>query len=528
MSVFRKVEENIYTFENVPIDYFKVNSDLKNIPLDAEIFFDNNIPALKNISSKVIGLLDLSNRKVKFKGFNFENDCVFNAENSELTFINYFGEKDSPIELVIKTKGTSKSIFFNNLSNVKLTLIKCNTNHLKIESAIKIDIKIFNVNSNTLDLLKINESDLNINNTNVERLTISYSDFLTDFKFNNCTIVGIQLGNLTCQENAFIEVYKMKELFITNCNFKKIDFHQNNRADVPERIEVIRIQNLKTNGFFFYSVLNRISIKMLFLLNASNFSFRNLKIIKLELNGLFKEKNHFETCEIRNLIFLTFNTYNKLTFNNCRLFGEAKIEIKYSILENVVLKSSFLHQAKDIKFKESSLIGLKAYNLLDLTDEAVKNIDNDTENDSITLFRELKTLAEVDNNQHLFQRFRALEYNSILARKTYKFKTQDQIILYLNKWSNDHSTNPFYAFGWIVVLSLFFAAILVLSLYLNKVSFGFKEITRNLDYFLNPLKFLKSYNVEFCSIVYVLEIGYKLALGYLIYQFIAAFRRFNK
>ena len=239
-------------------------------------------------------------------------------------------------------------------------------------------------------------------------------------------------------------------------------------------------------------------------------------------------ESNIRNCEIGSISFLSFNCFGKLNLKSCKLFGDATIEFNFSVLNNVVLKSSFLHQLKDIKFKESSLIGLRAYNLLDLTDEAVNNINSDPENDSITLFRELKTLAEEDNNQHLFQRFRALEYNSILDRKSYKLKTQDKIILYLNKWSNDHSTNPFYAFGWIVVLSLFFAAILVLSLYLNNVPFGFKEIARNLDYFLNPLKFLKSYNVEFGSIVYVIEIVYKLALGYLIYQFIAAFRRFNK
>ncbi|WP_154859714.1 hypothetical protein [Cyclobacterium xiamenense] len=172
-------------------------------------------------------------------------------------------------------------------------------------------------------------------------------------------------------------------------------------------------------------------------------------------------------------------------------------------------------------------MNLEANNLTEIPTRTINPFKRDDETNYLTLYRELKKLAQEYGDNYLYNKFKALEYNERLNSKE-DIGSINRIILWCNKFSNNHSTKPQYAFVGIVAISLFFSVPIIISLYFNGVKLSANQIWSSLTYFVNPLKLLNEYSIPFHGIIYLLEVFYKLALGYLIYQMIAAFRKFNK
>ena len=138
------------------------------------------------------------------------------------------------------------------------------------------------------------------------------------------------------------------------------------------------------------------------------------------------------------------------------------------------------------------------------------------------------------NNSHYATSYRALEQNFRLRERYKKFNifNSDTFILTLNKITNNHGTQPFYALINLFLLIGCYYLALTKELSLNESNINALYVMKsNIGYFFKPLTFISDiesvrYNFSFGFRLW--DILYKILYSYLVFQFIAAFRKFNK
>lgn len=149
--------------------------------------------------------------------------------------------------------------------------------------------------------------------------------------------------------------------------------------------------------------------------------------------------------------------------------------------------------------------------------------------DKYEIFLQLKMALEATGNFHEAQKLFSIANEAL--RKLEDVPRQDKFILWINRNSNNHGLSVSRPFGWLLGLSVFFYLLYLLSIgrifngnefdpSLIGYYFSFLDLTHRSDFLVEKTKFGD----------WTLFLDYlnKVVVGFFIYQFIAAFRKYGK
>ncbi|WP_100630106.1 hypothetical protein [Algoriphagus formosus] len=444
---------------------------------------------------------------VSFKNFMVEfRNCKSSTNNFS------FGNcSDSTIQITNQT--SFGSILIKDCTDIELHLKGLSLRGLKLRNVKKIDFKAE----------KLTEPGIMVSECVFKDFSI-YSSKIKNLQFENSEAGFLTLSAVSGGELSLFGKHKVrlgeKRVFeygylnILSCNFS----------------------NLHLNGTDEDLLIKSIEIK-----DTSNFTLASLEINSLTIIGTSLSNVLVFSCIIRNLRFLYFKVKENVDFNLGE-YGEGGLILDNAILEGVETNPSFLHHFKSIEFKNSSIMGLVAPSFKLVEPETIRRMRGDFE-DKIDFCREMNALMIGQNNKHYATIYRALELEFRAKVKDSSLNWFDKVVLNLNYWSNAHGTMPQKAFFWILFLIVLMFGIINLDLALQTglaYEAGLDFLHQNYSYFIKPFTFLsdieegyrplnsENMNAKFHPVTKGFDFLFKILYAYLLYQFVAAFRKFNK
>jgi|GEM_PF-3622525 len=501
-----------YKFNDEKIDYVFTESRFEGLDISVEFVFEG----VSRISIDAFQNFDCSGLKLKFlkcsflgqiphKGNNCEinlNECTFKLNTFSITGIknSIYKLSNSLSQISIKWEGLENcEILINKFSIYEMAFINSSLSKLKVVSN-KIEIK-------SLSFYHSSVVDYMLSDINYLNLTIAHSSFGKSV-FNRVTSNRLFYQVVLSEEKADIDNYVLlfDSFELNNCQFGMIQ---------PELG--------KTPDF-------KVCFNELKIINLSNFNVFNVKIGRLSYQGNQIENVKFFNCEINNISFNDFNVEKNFRFELVKVIkGGNSLDINSSSLNKIVINPSFFHCFENITFKNSSLMGVEVIHF-ELIEPRDINRFRISHKEKIDFTRELNFLMKNQNNSYDATKYKALEQN--LRFKSEKWLSMDWVILLMNRFSNNHGTKPQYALISLFLLMLVYLFFLDIEFksensYLNAFSF-FKD---NFSYFFKPLSFvsdIEDVNHQFSLKFRMFDILYKILYAYIVYQFVAAFRKFNK
>lgn len=495
-----------------------------NYPKFLSHFFDN-INLSERIITFQLGTFECGEKFnfnasfIEFDRCNFEEKpdygIIFSEELIELSFYQCRGH----------------NIYYNGNGTIKeLKVIDCNFQSLFLGGCRICNLYISGPNRFT---------NLEILSGEIEKIYIE-ATIENILKIEEIINHQIILQKVICEEISII-LSKVDTVSLNYVESIKFAFSLSQYSVKDPVIKKFSVVSCRFQNFSAHASLWRMEQQIIefFISDSSNIRLVGMDIQHLILNNTI---NFFEVtnCKLLSLSFNSFKINNDVSFNNIQFSeNDSEMNLVHASLKNVTISPSFLHTIKKIKFDKSSIQGMNISNLIDIPEDIINPKIRDNKTQYLTLYRELKSLAQFHNNNYLVQRFKALEYNELLDDKSQDIKFGDKIILKANKWSNNHGTKPFYALGWIILLIVVYAGILSVFYDKGKYSNYAFFLSENYTYLFTPFKFLNELNIvsnltgiyfvdlTLVIFLYIFDLLYKLTIGYLIYQLIFAFRKFN-
>ncbi|MBT0810488.1 hypothetical protein KIH41_04270 [Litoribacter ruber] len=515
-------------------------------------------------------LLDLDSKyDIEILGFEFNESRInsLNFENRNVIFkfcglptTNKFKSKILSIkfkECYSVDKQDTIFVFEENINNLDIT--DCEFNKIVINDFKQIDKLEIISEVQSIDIGKGDVFELNIYGLYGKKI---YNINLWDLKFKNITISYIAtLKTLHIGGTAFLNINKDDDvlhdgIMINDVNSIETYMHFNMCYSIMiERLkcEVFDIDISGENSIEFLNfsncdfrkgnvsqILSNLYVGNLTINSSSNLNFNNAEITNIYFEGNIEKNINISNCEISSINFRNFRTLSYVSLNNVNLINNREINLINSTMDSVEINPSFLDKASTIYFEKSTISGLKIHNLIDFNERVLKfeekyDFDN---SEIISTYREFKLFSEQAKNNYLFQKFKALEYNEILKDNGNKLNTLNWFILYANKLSNNHGTDPLKAFlCFLGALGLFSFAILV-CFWNSGYSYddfcyfykeNFIQLTSPLHLFSNSIYRFSDYTkYHFNPEMKIYNLLYNILIGYLIYQFVASFRKFNR
>lgn len=263
----------------------------------------------------------------------------------------------------------------------------------------------------------------------------------------------------------------------------------------------------------------------------------------LSLNGKASGKIKINGLRTDAIFLHNFSPQNETTFFGLRPITpsgvDTKFEIHQSDLDNVwfdtvafgAYRTLAIYRSKLNKTKFTGCSFPAAYG----TYSAMENIhypdrrSEDYDKDLYEMFLQLKNALDGTGNGYESLKFQAFSLRAL--NKLNGLSRQDRFLLRLNNLSNSHGLSIVRPFLWFVGLSVGFYVLYLLSLgrIFNRHAFdptligyyfSFLDITHRNDFLVNKN--------EFTGWSLFIDYFAKLVFGYLIYQFIAAFRKYSK
>ena len=289
-------------------------------------------------------------------------------------------------------------------------------------------------------------------------------------------------------------------------------------------------------------------------------TIKNLLLNSIQLTGKTNGEIVIEDCKIDNVFFRNFSPKEDFTLYNLETRSKikGKFEVHNSNLDNTWFNSVKLNQYFIVFFK-SSFINTKFYSTIFpstkelLNSNSLSSIENIHYPDKKTnksaynrdmyeLFLELKQTLEKRGNVFEAQKMKSIAHsflNKITTSKIWKSEFWDStLILFLNRISNFHGVSPRNSILLIIGFILLFHWLTVLSYKSYYLTFnsweevlGIIDNTKRYIFVLaNPTHRISSLvpNGEITGYTYMVSFFSRIVVGYLYYQFIAAFRRFGK
>lgn len=295
------------------------------------------------------------------------------------------------------------------------------------------------------------------------------------------------------------------------------------------------VNNIFVNNFSFPSVkLNNP--------NAENIVFNNVEIADLTIsNFVVKENVRFLNINLGRLLKpapkeknILGTLFKRRVASKVYTHGILKIE-NNSLLGGMEVNPSILHHFESIELRDSSISGLKLPSFKPLSDKTIESSKRCV--GSADFFRELQKIMLEQSDKHYATIYRAIELELKAKSNDGTLGWFDRQVLNLNYWSNVHGTQPFKALIWIFLLIVCHIFLVWLSLRCESASLKFSDfLLKNYSYYFKPITFLSDIEsdyykngvkIVFNPVFKFLDFVYKVFYAYLLYQFIAAFRKFN-
>jgi hypothetical protein len=550
-----RYDEPYYKFREgkTIIDFIVSKCGLPKFKPELEIIFMD-----LDINFEQIPRLNLESRIVIFKNCDVKGDLL-QAENIGLlifdgcNFNSSISVDVSYTILEIKQSTNLSEIILGENNDSTIILVSNDLNKISSQlhlSNSDIDRKLneLHVKGNTAEVMKFE-----VIRCVISKLTIE------DSKINEVSINSSRIDNIIIKSNKIVEplniIFKEGEMLVPH--------NQSIYVPLYPCVNSIKIHNVSAPNINLlverYKSNEKVIVTKMELYEVNNVLINNFNFTNLELQNSNAENITFNNVDIKSLTLSKFIVKRDVIFSNVNakylkeiipkkvnilksLFGEkskSKIDISGSltIINNSMLggmevNPSFLHHFQSIEFQESSISGLKLPSFKPLSNQTIKKSKDNL--GSIEFYRELQTIMLEQNNKYYATVYRALEQNLRLRERFKKLIifNSDTLILTLNKISNNHGTQPFFALLGVFILIMMYYFALSREFSLNDCSLDALELMKsNIGYFFKPLTFIseiESVEYEFSFGFRLWDILYKFFYAYLVYQFIAAFRKFNK
>lgn len=384
---------------------------------------------------------------------------------------------------------------------------------LKLRNLKNMNFKAEDVNNPKIKVDTCRFRDFSIYNSKLQKLSFENSE--VDY----LTLSRVTGGNISLFADHKVGIGKKKifeygSLNILGCNFT----------------------NLHLNG-----TEKDLRFKSLEIKDTSNFTLASMEIDSLTLAGTGLSNILIFSCLIKNLRFLYFKIKENVVFNLGE-YGDGGLILDNAILKGVEANPSFFHNFKSLEFKDSSIVGFVAHSYKMVEQETIRTMRSDYVS-KIDFCREMNALMTEQNNKHYATIYRALELEFRAKVNDSSLSWFDKQVLNLNYWSNFHGTMPQKALFWILLLMVFQFGVINLDLSFQTnlpYEAGLDFLSQNYSYFIKPFTFLteveenykpfhsKNLQARFHPVTKGFDFIFKILFAYLLYQFIAAFRKFNK
>lgn len=438
--------------------------------------------------------------------------------------------------------------------NVSLSFGGCIVKHFNAQN---VDLKLIQFNNCFGNFFLVNLKSCNISYTEENIFTRDWHQMASN---NNIESLDEILSNKTSFYITNVE----------NINFYGSEIDEERRAkllkshkhfylDENPALKKNRLKRHLTNEEKLVLKLN-ISITNNAKSNHIKTSIRKLPLNSISLTGRSEGEIVIEDCKIDNVYIRNFSPKSDFIIYNLETRGlnKGKFEVHNSNLDNTWFNSVKLNQYFIVFFK-SSFINTKfsstvfptikellnSNNISSITNihyPDKKSETNSYNRDMYELFIELKQAFEKRGNVFEAQKMKSIAHDFLYKIETNNLFKSDfwnsKLILLLNRISNFHGVSVRNSFLLIIVFILFFHCLNVLSF--ASYSFGFnnwvesKSIISNTKRYVfviaNPAHRVSSLapETEITGFTYATSFCSRIVVGYLYYQFIAAFRRFGK
>ncbi|WP_200974452.1 hypothetical protein [Echinicola sp. 20G] len=499
-----------------------LNSNVSTIQFD-KVKFENSIT------------FNFSDKHINLNNCNFNREATFKGNNNHLRFIDSSLEKISIIEpfsyLLLEYSLEDFYLYLDSSIEIKFLSIFLHKN-----------VDIINLNNCIIkDSVEINSTDniyiktLEFNLNSCDELTISYIKVggieYTKTSFSNLILDSIS----TLADDTFtLNIESFDTIFIKECNFKKLVL----QSIFESKLKHLKLINNQIDDILLKGMKNHmVRIEHLKLENVSNLILQGkFSFDSLLLEGVFDEilLNSFS---VKHLKFDDLIVTKKLELNRIDFEENGGVQIFNSLLNNVIFRKSFFHNVSFIDFFDSSMEGVLISSFKDFDPAIIRSVTliqpkgelkgKELFLDKSDFIRFLKVYNEQRSNTHLVQKYRALEFEE--QRKNHNLYWYEKFVLWTNRYTNNHITNWWIAGRAILTMIFFYIALTTSYLYYSETVDNYWDSMFILPYAVSPVSFLgtlKGYS--FHPVIYIIDFLYKIIYGLLLYQMIAAFRKFNK
>ena len=436
--------------------------------------------------------------------------------------------------------------------DISIQFISCFINEINVDNIITTNFSIFFGSS----ILKGRIKNENLKNVETNNCLLNNSLFLLDLKravvsYTEENIFPIRWKKLLKSVNATLEnlLAEKHSFYIYDC--KSIVFTVNENKTDKRGIYKIPYDSVNKIGYY-PSDEEKQNFKVSLSVKYSADKEHNLtkiinaKLLALSLSGYSTGELLIENCNIDSWYIRNFSAQVGANFYNIKPFRketeETKLEIHKSNLDkvwfdNVAFDDYYTISLYRNKFGQTTLTACdfpSKYKDFDKI-QTIENIHYPDRKDKnyfktrYETFLQLKKQLESSGNFYEAQKFQAISHEAL--KKIENLPYWDRVILKINGLSNNHGLSIKEPFIGTIVLSILFYVLYLWSLgrifNANEIDwnlfgyyFSFIDITHRTDFLVN-----KS---ELNGISLTIDFLNKIIVGFLIYQFIAAFRKYGK
>ncbi len=436
--------------------------------------------------------------------------------------------------------------------NISIQFLNCFINEINVERIITTNFSIYFGSS----ILQGKIKNENLRSVEANNCLLNNSFFLLDLQravisYTEENIFPIRWKKLLKSVNATLEnlLAEKHSFYIYDC--KDIVFTFNENTTSKSGLYKIPYDTVNKIGYYL-SDEEKKKIKVgLNVQYSADKEHRltkiiNVKLLALSLSGYSTGELLIENCNIDSWYIRNFSAQLGANFYNIKPFRketeETKLEIHKSNLDKVRFDNVAFDDHSTIslhrnKFGQTTLTACDFPSKYEDFDkiQTIENIHYPDKKDKnyyktrYETFLQLKKQLEASGNFYEAQKFQAISNEAL--KKVENLPYWDKIILKVNSLSNNHGLSIKAPFIATIAISIFFYILYLWTLgrmfncnvidwNLFGYYFAFLDITHRTDFLVSKSE-LNGFSLT-------IDYFNKIIVGFLIYQFIAAFRKYGK
>lgn len=452
-----------------------------------------------------------------------------------------------------------KKLFIHNdetieFDNITLQFISCYIEEVNLESFVTTNFSIYFFSSIFQGLIK----NQNLLSVSINNCLLNSTLFLLDLKkvvisFSEENVYPLKWKKLIHNQNINLEklLNEKHSYIIHDCKDIVFTFNENIN-EKPGFYDRLYTNNTEDKRGYFFTEEEKKKLKISLDLQYSAdkehklTKIINSKLFALSIAGFSTGELFIESSKIDNLYFRNLTVQLGANLYDIKPFRkdteETKLEIHKSNLDKFWFDNISFNQYSIISFYRNKF-GQTTITACDFPEKykdfekilTVENIHYPEKKDKnyfktrYETFLQLKKQLEASGNFYESQKFQAISNEALKNIENLPY--WDKKILQINNISNDHGLSIKKPFIGTIIFSIIFYTIYLMSLGRifngNEIDwnlfgyyFSFLDITHRIDFLVD-----KS---ELNGLSVTIDYLNKILIGFLIYQFIAAFRKYGK